>query len=133
MNVGDGMFYLYRDNFCNDLKKVHNTIFNILENISCIVSDGEQLFNIRLILSELLINAYEHGNGCDHNKSISIRFEINDQVINIEVVDEGQGIKNNCGYDYRELKSCGRGLLIVEKLTDKMEIRKNVIRCSLSI
>ena len=44
----------------------------------------------------------------------------------IEVIDEGQGIDYDIkSYNSEELKCCGRGLVIVNGLSDEFHIDKN--------
>lgn len=122
------MFYIYQDSLCNDLNKIQMAVKNIIFGISLLEISNEKLCDIRLILSELLINAYKHGNKCDENKKILLRLEVDNKKIDIQVIDEGNGIEN-CVYDVNDLKVDGRGLVIVKKLSDYVEIKNNSIRC----
>ncbi len=49
------------------------------------------LFAIRLCLEEALINALRHGNRLDPNKTVHIRYSIDDEGFSIEIEDEGPG------------------------------------------
>ena len=82
--------------------------------------------DLRLILSELLLNAVIHGNRGDTRKSVSLSLDIRDGVVSCTITDEGEG------FDYRallagfaEAAGCesehGRGVRIAFALSDAMQ------------
>ena len=77
-----------------------------------------------------MINSVIHGNCGDLNKMIYIKVYINRSRIIIEVSDEGSGIcydiKDYGQFDYLE---CGRGLMLVEGLVDKLNVDGNTVTC----
>ncbi len=93
------------------------------------------MFELRVILNELMVNAVIHGNKNDLSKHVRISFGITDRNnVFFTVEDDGEG------YDYKflldgleestrkiafeNLKDCGRGILIVKGLCEKMEFNK---------
>ncbi len=101
---------------------------DILKELCKIIKDESLLFDIRLILNELVVNSALHGNNCDANKFIKLLLEIHDKRIKIEVIDEGCGfIFDRDDYDPLELKCCGRGLVIVDGLSDEFYVDKNKV------
>lgn len=89
----------------------------------------EDNYDLRLIYSELLVNAVIHGNNKDSNKHITLSVEIlPSNVVVSSIEDEGKG------FDYNNLlKECeekvssedifnesGRGIKLVSCLTDKL-------------
>lgn len=123
------MHYLVERKINSDIKSVKKLIEEILQNIEGII-DPDTFFNTKLILYELMINSVIHGNCGDLNKMINIKIYINKTRIIIEVSDEGSGISyehKNCGeYDYLET---GRGLMMVEGLADKFNVKGNTVTC----
>lgn len=117
-------------------KKVQSDISivkNVVEDILLHIRDGLNdinFFNTKLILNELIINGVKHGNLEDVSKSLNINVFINNSCLIIKVSDEGKGIKYNHKklneYDYSET---GRGLMIVEGLSDKLDVDGNTITC----
>lgn len=116
--------------------KVHSDINNIKETVEGILRDIKDgideniFFNTKIILYELIINGVLHGNQKDENKNISINIIINNSCIIIDITDEGSGItykKKACGdYDFCE---SGRGLMLVEGLSDELDIKGNKVTC----
>ncbi len=109
----------------DDIKIFINKVLNKLENI---VQDKDLMFDLKLILNELIINSVIHGNQCNGNKYVKLFLEVVGDTIRIEVIDEGDGIDFDIGsYNPSELKCCGRGLVIVNGLSDEVYIDNNRI------
>ena len=113
----------------SDLSGVKNIVEDILLNIRDVINENI-FFNTKIILYELIINGVIHGNQDDRNKLVNIKVFINNSCIVIEVSDEGSGIMYNHkdfgDYDYSE---SGRGLMLVEGLSDKFHIDGNRVTC----
>ncbi len=123
------MHYVDERKVQSDIKCGKKLIDEILQNIEEII-DPDAFFNTKLILNELMINSVIHGNCGDLNKKICIKVYINKSRIIIEVSDEGTGIYcdlKDCGeFDYLE---SGRGLMLVEGLSDKLNVDGNTVTC----
>lgn len=94
------------------------------------------IFELKVILNELIINAVKHGNKCDPFKFVNINAGICPRnYVYMIVEDQGDG------YDYETLMSCsneglnheeclfdlkesGRGILIVRSLSDNIRFNK---------
>lgn len=112
----------------SDLYNIKLTMEATLKELCRIIKDESLLFDIRLILSELIVNSALHGNNCDTDKFIKLLLEVHDKHIRIEVVDEGCGfIYDKNQYNPLELKCCGRGLVIVDGLSDEFYVDKNKV------
>ena len=113
----------------SDINNAKITVEEILDSIKNIVSEST-FFNTKLILNELIINSILHGNQKDKSKQVLINLLINNSCITIEVTDEGSGVcykkKTYGDYDFCE---SGRGLMLVEGLSDKFEVCGNRVRC----
>ncbi len=78
----------------------------------------EELETSQLLISELVSNAVVHGQG-----TITIRANLNDDRIIIEVIDEGEGFEREVRrHDFDDLH--GRGLAIVDSLASRWGIHE---------
>ncbi len=99
--------------------------------ISCIDSKikEDKLFEIRLILSELIVNSIRHGNKYDVEKKVNVHLKIEEDKIRIRVTDEGEGLSNDSCSVRDEFSESGRGLSLVESLSDSFYINENNFIC----
>jgi serine/threonine-protein kinase RsbW len=120
------MAYVYKGTVCSDLKTIKKFIDKILKNLETQINDKDIMFDIRLILNELIVNGALHGNQCMLSKCVSLTLEMVDNKLKIEVEDEGKGINFDiCSYDPNDLKTWGRGLVLVNGLSDEFHVEKN--------
>lgn len=109
-------------------------IINYLEGL-CGEIDPDTLFEIKVVLNELLLNAIVHGNKKDYNKAVRVTVALgksNDVYFIIE--DEGGGYDCRCTIDSArenmctsgvvDMKETGRGMVIVESLCEKVRFNK---------
>lgn len=89
----------------------------------------EKRNDIRLVLSELLINALYHGNKNDSIRKIRLRITpAQNQQILVEVEDEGKGLnrkvlknkKRSGEIKKTSLDENGRGLMLISELTNRL-------------
>ncbi|PKL78530.1 MAG: ATP-binding protein [Ignavibacteriae bacterium HGW-Ignavibacteriae-4] len=82
--------------------------------------------NILIAFTEAVNNAIYHGNKKDSNKKVLIRLEKNSKDFIIYVRDEGDGFVESEVPDptlpENLLKQSGRGVFLIRKLTDDMNI-----------
>lgn len=75
-------------------------------------------------LSEALSNSIIHGNKFDENKNVQISVSFNDNLLTIEIEDEGKGFSFDCVRDPTNsvnlLNEKGRGIFLIQKLSDEM-------------
>lgn len=123
------MDYKFERKVHSDINNAKITVDEILNSIKDIISENS-FFNTKLILNELIINSIMHGNQKDKNKQVFINLVIDKTCILIEVSDEGSGIcyKKKAFGDYDFCES-GRGLMLVEGLSDKFEVCGNMVKC----
>lgn len=73
---------------------------------------------LRTILEEAALNAFIHGNNCDNDKAITIRWACG-ETVQFEVIDEGQGFDLNNLPDPTSrdniTKPNGRGVFIIKQ------------------
>jgi serine/threonine-protein kinase RsbW len=85
--------------------------------------------NILIAALEAANNAILHGNKLNENKSVDIEVNIEDNRLKIKIEDEGNG------FDYKNVPDPtapenienvnGRGIFLMEKLSDKIEFSRN--------
>jgi len=121
------MAYRHEVTICSTIPEIQRHIDIELKEFNRYIQDEDLIFDLRLVLSELFINACEHGNKWNENKCINYEIEIDNNQVRLVVVDEGKGVSKIKPYDAKSLDSCGRGLKIVKELTDELELKNNMV------
>ncbi len=117
----------------NDPVNVSDIVTLILDYITidhCVCEDV--IFEIKVILNELIVNAVQHGNKCNDCKNTYVTFKIIDNYLYVSVMDEGSGFNHTKTALINKDLECvnnlycdhGRGLVIVRELCDKMKFNK---------
>ena len=87
--------------------------------------DSELAHWIELTISESMINAIQHGNNADPNKTAYLKISSTGDAIEIIVEDEGQGFTldrvADPTSDANLLKPSGRGILIIRSFMDEVD------------
>lgn len=118
----------------SDLDKIKYFVDSRIEDLNRYIVDDTKLFEIKLIVNELIINGAIHGNRMSDNKSVYLNIDYRDDMLLIRVKDEGNGIVfSEEDYDPSKMMSHGRGLILVNGLVDELEMKKNVIRAIINI
>jgi len=91
--------------------------------------------NILIAALEGTNNAIVHGNKLDENKMVNIEITKDEKKLKIQIDDEGNG------FDYKNIPDPtapenienvnGRGIFLMEKLSDKIEFTRNGARVEL--
>jgi anti-sigma regulatory factor (Ser/Thr protein kinase) len=108
--------------------KISDDIFAIIiDTIDVNVSERQRL---KLIVSELYMNAYLHGNRTDATRYIDVSLGIGENEFATIVKDEGSGISSKSFEEMVESAAdpeCakGRGIRIVHKLSDRVRVFKD--------
>ncbi len=122
------MKYIYKGTVCSDLETIKSFVERNVSSLKDQISNQDILFDIKVILSELIVNGALHGNECESTKCISLTMKMDESKLTIEVEDEGKGINYNLtDYNAKDLKSFGRGLVIVKGLSDEFYFKKNKV------
>lgn len=115
------------DNMRRAVKDITGYIRSSCENL-----DSDCMFELKVILNELLLNAVKHGNKGDPGKSVRVTCGIaSEEYIYLMVEDQGSGhdckclpCRNDNAADEKEvceMKETGRGIMIVRNLCSKMK------------
>lgn len=104
------------------LDNINKKLDNIIENLDL----KESYFEIKLIISEAVNNAFVHGNNSNKNKPIYVKWELEKRNLILTVTDCGNGIKDFevCSGINEDniLDESGRGLYIINSYADKVEL-----------
>lgn len=127
--------YIYSTCVPSSINCIRNIVSELLDNLENVYGEVDEctLFELKVILNEVLINAVKHGNKEDEKKRVKIMASISDEsVMNIVVEDEGNGYDFeticNCykpfceGQDPLETSECGRGIMIIKSLCDNVRV-----------
>lgn len=106
----------------NSIKKFNN---EALEVIKKRFDDKDFVFKLRLILDELIINSYKHGNKKVFDRKINCLVLVDDDYCLVKVKDEGDGINIKNSDD--PLAENGRGIMLVSAISDELIVEENVI------
>lgn len=124
MNV----IYKFDDSVTSDLFSIEPFVKGAVSELEGFIDDRDAIFDIKLILNELVVNGAMHGNCKDCAKKVRLKMVMDKKSLMIIVKDEGEGI------DYESLRDdCkswdfnGRGLFIVEALTDELILHDNEV------
>ncbi len=109
-----------------NLRKVEK----IVDDISGAYKISEDLYgNILIAALEATNNAIQHGNKLDEGKEVNITFILEEKTLKIRIDDQGEG------FDYENIPDPtapenienvnGRGIFLMEKLSDKLEFKRN--------
>jgi serine/threonine-protein kinase RsbW len=102
----------------------------VIDEISGEFHIAEDLYgNILIAALEAANNAIMHGNKLDESKNVIITFNLNEKKLNVKVDDEGKGFNFKDIPDPTAPENIenvnGRGIFLMEKLSDKIEFSRN--------
>jgi serine/threonine-protein kinase RsbW len=116
---------LHREYQLFGLKQHEITINKIIEELEAFKIE----FDIKLILTEGLSNAYKHGNNSSEALPIFLRYDYDGKEIVFEIEDSGAGsdfiiLPNVISYE-KILEDNGRGLYLIGCFSDAVHMVKN--------
>lgn len=117
----------YEVEFKSDIDTSQKIINEILQKFDGYLS-SDDIFDLRLILNELISNSIIHGNKSDPGKHVRLKLSVMENMLDLAVSDEGEGIRirNRRIPDTKSIR--GRGLVLVKGLTDTFEVIGNSVR-----
>ncbi len=83
------------------------------------------VFGMRLALEEALVNAIKHGNQMDPEKSVRINCHVDQDMIRVEIEDQGEGfvvedVPDPTSEENLE-RPCGRGIMLMRAFMSLIE------------
>lgn len=125
---------IYKSRVCSDINNIRTEVRNVIEFLQRVWGPVEEctLFELKVILNELLSNAIKHGNRQDIRKCAKVSARINrGNYLCLAVEDDGEGCDYNSVLknaidsvtetDIFNMKETGRGLLIVQSLSNSVK------------
>ncbi|HBC73953.1 MAG: hypothetical protein A2008_05520 [Candidatus Wallbacteria bacterium GWC2_49_35] len=107
---------------------VFGAIENIMAGLDGLEMPEEFFYDVKLILSELFVNAMIHGNGQDPARKIAVDYLFCGEKLKLTITDEGEGFDHGRIYDPlavgNVMKLSGRGLFLVKNLADRVEFNE---------
>jgi len=101
---------------------VQERIVSRLESLEFSMRD---VFGVRLALEEALVNAIKHGNGLDPEKSVRVNCLIEDDLLRVEIEDQGPGFHPeevpDPTADENLERPCGRGIMLMRSFMTRVE------------
>lgn len=104
-----------------NIRIVESFIDNAKEKFSL---DDDIYGNIMIAVTESVNNAIVHGNQKDSSKNVTLKLQVDENVLNFTIIDEGNG------FDYQNLpdptapenieKPGGRGIFLMKHLCDEV-------------
>lgn len=120
--------YKFKGFVNSDLSLIKNFLDSAMKDLNPYIRDQEKLFDIKVILNELVVNGAMHGNEEDLDKKVCLKLILDRDYLKIIVKDEGRGVDFDTAlYDCTQKRCNGRGLLIVEALTDQLILNDNEV------
>ena len=118
----------------SELKKVEYFLEDIFNRNNL----SKKYFNrLYLCVSEAIINAIKHGNRNDLNKKVIIKISCLTHEMEVLIEDEGEGFNRSILQNPTTIenirKESGRGIFIIENLTDKIEFNEKGNRIQFKI
>ncbi|OOM14644.1 ATP-binding protein [Clostridium saccharobutylicum] len=109
------------------LDSINNKLDNIIETLNL----KDQHFEIKLVISEAVNNAFVHGNKSDKNKPIHVKWGMEENNFILTVTDCGTGINDleiTREIDEKNvLDESGRGLFLINCYADEVKCIDNSI------
>lgn len=118
----------------SDMLSLRKFIADAMVEVASYVTDRDLLFDIRLIIDELLLNGADHGNEWDRQKQVYLRMDFIPSGVKIIVRDEGRGVQYLPEGDPCTMDGCsGRGLFLVESICRSVAYEGNTVKCYMEL
>ena len=129
----DDVVYMQFLNYLEEMDKVTATILTAMDVAGY---PDERIRKMKIVLTELLVNAIVHGNNRDYSRKVVVGHIIDRKKTIISIMDEGAGFDPNDVPDptlpENLEKPCGRGLFIVRHYVDSIVFNEAGNRVTIS-
>jgi serine/threonine-protein kinase RsbW len=125
MNIKDGEMEIIRTLLPTDLLAIKNFRDKVVGYLEKNRLNSDLMFKIKLVLDELIVNSYKHGNKGDYDKTIEATIILDRNSCTIKIKDEGDGINYCDNNEY--LSEHGRGIKLVYNLSDGLLIKDSTV------
>ncbi|MFO7635813.1 MAG: ATP-binding protein [Clostridia bacterium] len=109
--------------FPSDTSRIPSYVQDILIDLGkhSLWFTGEALYNVRVVLSELIANAVIHGNRNNPRKTVDIHMALGERRLEFHVFDKGKGFEMKKIPRQRLTRESCRGILICTNMCDNLE------------
>lgn len=113
--------------FVSSLRQVGTAVESMLEEMTKHGFSERELFGMRLVLDEAIINSIKHGHQFDESKQVKINYDFDheNQDFTVVVEDQGEGFNPNDVADplleENLERPCGRGVFLMRHYTTWMQ------------
>lgn len=98
--------------------------------------DEDRVADLQLAVSEAVTNAIEHGNNCDINVKVGVKFYVSSDKLAVQVTDKGQwegadrkvddspenwDLEDRLEHDLTR----GMGIFLIQRLVDNVDVRSD--------
>jgi len=108
-----------------------NNYMAVINNIITDLNAYKYSFDIRLILTEGLSNAFKHGNNGDSSKPIYLLYSFDGKNLEFKITHSQLHLQNihipKKITDKDLLEDSGRGLFLINSFADKVELTENAL------
>jgi serine/threonine-protein kinase RsbW len=108
----------------SDLDIGHAAIEELMNALGSAAWEGSDLFRIHMAIEEAVVNAIEHGNKRDANKSVHIVFHVGTDKVTMSIKDQGAGFDHQNVADPTEDERVdqprGRGVMLMRELMSEV-------------
>ncbi len=107
-----------------------NQIEKLIDSQSQMLGIDDDIYGkYMLSVVECVNNAIVHGNKLSADKKVTVRYHIDNEKIEVDVQDEGDGFDPDSLPDPTAIenieKDCGRGIFLMRHLADEVEFSDN--------
>ncbi len=112
----------------SDLDQARELEASLIQEVDNYGYDQADVFAIKLMLEEALVNAIKHGNKLDPTKTVTVTSDINDDRAEYLIVDQGPGFDPlklpDPTADENLERPCGRGVMRIRAYMDEVHFNE---------
>ena len=110
--------------FSSNMGTAHSLIDTVMSELQNSEWSSKEQFAINLALEEALVNAVQHGNHSDPDKSVHFSCRLTNSSVKFRVEDEGDGFDPNAVPDPTDdehiMNISGRGVLLIKGFVSRV-------------
>lgn len=107
------------------IELVQPFIRTVIDNLQHESLSDDDIFHIKLVLEEALINAIKHGNKLHPQLFVDVSINASHDRLEIVITDQGEGFDPNKVPDPTQeaqlSKTSGRGVFLIKKVMDEVQ------------
>jgi serine/threonine-protein kinase RsbW len=104
----------------SDLELAHGLIEDLIQAMEKENWPGGDMFHVQMAMEEAVVNAIEHGNKREVDKTVHLVLQVEKEEVRIRITDQGSGFDHRNVADPTEEeridKPRGRGVLLIREL-----------------